>query len=61
VSSLDEQAELSCLCLRVIIAVIKHRSKVTWGRKSLFALASLFITKGVRTGTQAGQEPGGRS
>ena len=52
-------------CLRISIAVTKHHDqKASWGGKGLFVL--LFHShssslKEVRTATQTGQEPGGRS
>ena len=58
---------LNCLltCLRVSMAVLKHQDeKASWERKGLFSLHSHIVVhhqKEVRTGTQAGLEPGGRS
>ena len=47
-------------CLRVSIAVMKHHDQKQLGGKRVYFLHSP-ISKAVRLGTQAGQDPGGRS
>jgi hypothetical protein len=51
--------------VRVSIAVMKHQDqKASWGKKMYIPLPLPYLCsllKEVRTGTQTGQEPGGRS
>jgi hypothetical protein len=56
-------SSLYILYIRVSIAATKHDQKASWGEKFQLAYISLllFITEEVRTGTQTGQDPGGRN
>ena len=56
---------LQFVLVRVSIAVLKHQDQnASWGQRGLFNLhfyIIIHLLKAVRTETQAGQEPGGRS
>ena len=57
--------EEMCILVKVTIAVIKDHNQSNLGRKVFmwltFIFTSLVLIREVRTGTQTGQEPGGRS